>query len=399
MIPKISLRFSQIRRVLLNHIDEAVLISAVAYSYSRTWVHQDDYATGLTQLSPLPYFIFAISMCVVLLKIIKLFREKYFSRVNARYIIALIGCLLISLLYYKYIGDYGLLYACIIGFALQDRDSYYIVRGMGLVALFFFIIQLIGYVAGVFFDMPSEAEGSAWLGESLLYKNKRIAFGFGHPNRAFAFILPVLISTFFFQGKSRIVLAAIDVVLTVIIFAGTGSRTMLLVTAILPIIYYITVRFLSSNRVRIVPMFVFPLCLVISLAISYLFSGTGNPVNELLSGRPQWWGYYVENGVTAFGMTDGVGAVFSSGLPLDNYTLDILYRGGIFLATSVAIWYSIVMYLSFRENKTLIVFAILALFFYGFSEAGIRFVTAPYLPVMMSVVLRASMEKHCARKS
>lgn len=369
-----------------DYLDCALIFLAVLYTYSRVWVHQDDYATGLQPQSPLPYFvalvyvIFFIRKCFVLIK-----RDaQLFLQLNK--IICVGVCMVLSVAYYLLVGDYSLLLAVSLGIALQDKNAKFIMTTTGAFSLIFLLIQLLGYYSGFFYDIISNHRDP--LTRDLGAGNQvRVAFGFGHPNRPFSFLLPVWLSTYYLSGRLKLALVVVCSVLSVFLFFTTGSRTMLIVIPVILLALFFLSKIKISKLAKWLIYNAYPIFTTISYIAVYTIGFPENPINKLLSGRPQWWGYYVSNGVGIVGPSDGASLVFASGLPLDNFFLDVIYRGGVLLALAMAVWYLIFVWVALKKGDKPTIFSMLILFVYGLSESAIRFVTAPYLPLMMIYLL------------
>ena len=94
------------------------------------------------------------------------------------------------------------------------------------------------------------------------------------------------------------------------------------------------------------------------------------------------------SGFSLFGASAHSAQLFSSGVPLDNYTLDVLYRGGLIVTVLIACWYAAYLWRIARKGQSdSTLFIVLILFIYGFSESNLRFIMAPYLPAMATTII------------
>ncbi len=377
-------------------LDLLVLSSGFLYAYSRIWVHQDDYSTGLNPLSNLPYGLFAVFCLCVLIKVAYLIKSK--TKVSWNNVARMAICCLVAFLYYKFVGDFSLLISTAIGAVLIDRDTNYYIRYTGLLALLFMLLQIIGYYAGLFFDIPLFSSKSGWLRDTPSGSVLRIAFGYGHPNRPFAYLIPVWVATLCFEGRIRKLLLLACVLLSGFLYVTTWSRTIVLMVAVILLVYF----FRRVGNVRLVAgrymWHIFPVCLMISIIISLLFGGNDNFINNILSLRPTWWKEYVISGFSLFGPSAQSAQLFDYGVPLDNYTLDVLYRGGLLVTIMDPCWYALYhrRIANSGQNDSAL-FAVLILFIYGFSESNLRFIMAPYLPAMATTIIYEI--KHRGRNS
>lgn len=365
-----------------------LIFLAVLYAYSRIWVHQDDYATGLTPLLPIPYIVGAVYLIFWTKRIWHIFKSDDSIFLNKRVCIAVALSILAGLLYYRLIGDYSFLLAASVGAALYNKDSSYICRVTAAISALFFVMQVIGFYAGVFFDIHGSP--STWLrgeGEDAI---QRIAFGFGHPNKPFAMLLPVWIGVLYLTGKKQLMGILGCALASAFVYLATNSRTMLCVLAIIPVgmLYVRAKREWRWEKAALCG--IFPVFALFSYLLVILCSSPSNPVNQLLSGRPQWWSYYVSNGAALLGSSSGAREVFNTGLPLDNYMLDIIYRGGILLAGVISVWFAIYIERLYTAKDRIGILAVILLFVYGLTESGMRFVTAPFLPALTSVLIQCA---------
>lgn len=367
-------------------LDLLVLSSGFLYAYSRIWVHQDDYSTSLKPLSNLPYALFAVFCLCVLIKIAYLVKSKTGA---SRSVVARTAiCGITAFMYYKFVGDFSLLISTVIGAVLIDRDTNYYIKYTSILALLFMILQIIGYYGGLFFDIPLFSSKSGWLRDTPGGPVLRLAFGYGHPNRPFAYLIPVWVATLCFEGRSKIILLFTCVLLSAFLYVTTWSRTIVLMVIVILLVNFIRRKSSVVFVARRYMWLIYPICLLISITLSLSFGGNKNIINNALSLRPTWWKEYVLAGFSLFGASAQSARLFGSGVPLDNYTLDVLYRGGLIVTILVACWYAVFLRRianSGRNDSAL--FVVLILFIYGFSESNLRFIMAPYLPAMATTII------------
>lgn len=369
-------------------IDSLIVVLTTVYAFSRVWSHQEDSLANYLPINNSPYIVLSLLVIFILIRIATNLSIYYALQIN--HFLLLIMLIIIGVLYYYITGDYSFALGPLVGFTLIKTPPSLIFRTICITCLILMSIQYIGFYTGFFFDInPAQ-----WNRETSSGYISRVAFGFGQPNRVFCYVLPIWLGIHYFNNrKLKLVLFISCLVVTYIDYRFTNTRTMLIVLSSMVLLYPIYNKLSDSPNLYYIIKYLFPLALLVSFIISNRFGNSSNLINSVLSGRPQWWGYYLDSPVSFVGSSNNVSLLFNSELPLDNYFLYILYRGGVLFFIIFTLLYSNFLSICFKEKNNYLIFVAISLFIYGFSEPSIKIVTAPYFSLLFTVLINPSIVK------
>lgn len=230
----------------------------------------------------------------------------------------------------------------------------------------------------------------------------RLSFFFRHPNVLAAYILMSFIGLSLGKNKFDGASAVLGIMLAVICFLVTDSRTSTAIMILYILLRVLFERYRSVNwLVKISYLFIPVVFVALVLAVttsnvpSYLFE----LLQSVLSGRPGYWQLQYEalGGFTLFGQQALSGTVLYNNWVYQNVTIDCFYASALL---SLGTWALPVFYFlyarvglySLRTNDQSVPIAILCCAFYGFTEIHMLdlAITVPMLYMGSGLLVPAS---------
>lgn len=194
--------------------------------------------------------------------------------------------------------------------------------------------------------------------------NIRYNLGFTHPNEVFLFFLPIVLSGFYLFSKNE-AFYIVTIIAATILYEITDCRTGFYVIILFFILVLLRKLFKNKYIKKIIPI-AFLLFTIFSILLAVFFGDNRtNIVSSLLSGRPFFWDYYIENGK----MFTFLGDNLVKNMFLDNFYLYLLVQLGIIgYLIYFVIYYSSLKKLS-NNYKYLIIATVFLI--YGLFEANV----------------------------
>lgn len=365
-----------------------LIISAFMYPYLQIW--------GMTKTNntifsaPIDYKVIGILFFLVCFSFKVISSSSKIFGVSIKRFLLFSFLILFSIFYYFATGINTLFFAALLGFALHKDSSEEIIQKTGIIAFVFFLIQIILFSFGFVKDI----ESYLWVrqlenGE----KFQRLAFGYGHPNRVFAFFLPVCLSIYYMKpGPWKKIAVFVGGVSSFAIYLTTDTKTLIITGFFLvlsPVIENLLKKHVIFRRLAIIA---FPILTACSIAIALLWGGQwDSSVNQSLSYRPAFWQRYIVGGIALIGRTPANSTLFGDGsgdyTPIDNYFLAPLYVGGIVAYFGLCLLHVLLTSSVIKEKNYKLAVVIIQSMIYGISESQLQLGTSLILPFLFAFVL------------
>ncbi len=293
--------------------------------------------------------IFAIIIGVICIIIV---RRKVLKNFNKNWLI--IGSL-IALIQIVFLHEVDiLLLICIAIIFSEDKNGikniikYFLIS---LLIVFFSTILLyqLGYLQ---YDTISRLTESG-------ARIQRNSCGFRHPNEMYVYFFFIVLALYYVM-KNKKLYTIILIISSYIIYNVTLSRTGLICSIILIILIWF-----YNNKIKL-NKYVFLIGTLITFFMAFSFDNGNSELNELLSGRPSIYNFYINNGDYIYNI---VGNNLLKGITLDNAFLNIILGSGwIFY-----IFYFILFYISgkFIENDRKLTIIFIVTVIYGCVETHV----------------------------
>lgn len=353
------------------------------FIYAKIWTHCAELGTH-----PLIVDIAtAFFLCSLMLKFVVSFNQ--IVKTNFKYMQLWVVLFLISVLYYLYSGSADMIYGALIGFVLQKDTPCELVRSTGYVALVFFIVQLVGFKMGYFYDL------NVWTrtDDAFLVRKVREAIGYSHPNHATAYFSPVLIAAAYESpGFRKVFFTVVAFVGYIEIYFVTGNRALfILLVAFLcePLL-----RKLFRSKVSLFLSYAaYPFFCLLSVCIAYIApSPIGHILNALLSSRPEIWNSYICSGSVSMFGSSSLSHYLMNDLnqPLDNSYIYMLVSAGWIFTLMLCVWFgAFLRQICIQKNESLWIIVIITLV-YWLSESRFSIGVTVFYPLLFSFVLSKS---------
>lgn len=365
-------------------LDKACLYLTVLgiffFIYSKIWTHCAELGTHPIIVDIATAFF----LCSLFLKFVVSFNQIVESAFKN--IILWIVLFVASVLYYLFSGSADMIYGALIGFVLQKDKPYELVRSTGYIALIFFIIQLVGFKMGFFYDL------NVWTrtDDAFLVRKVREAIGYSHPNHATAYFSPVLIAAAYESpGLRKVFFTVITLIGYIDIYFLTGNRALfILLIAFLcePLLR----KLFKSNVSMFLSCVAYPFFCLISVCIAYIApSPIGHVLNKLLSSRPEIWHSYICSGsVSAFGSSSLANYLMNDlNQPLDNSYIYILISAGWVFTLVLCVWFAVFLRQACDQNNESLWVIVVITLVYWLSESRFSIGVTVFYPLLFSFVL------------
>lgn len=365
-----------------------VIVSAMIFAYTKIWAHrigfQSSYDPSLNVLVDISLGI--VALCLLLKFAISFHDIMDIGAVNIAIYVML---LCVAFLFYKTksIGADFIL-AGLIGFVLHKEKPYLIIESTFYSCLVLFSFQLLGYALGLFHD------NNAWT-RSTQPSALLLDFGFGYPTYVFAYCLPILMGIYYLgKIKYRKITAAYCLALLVIVFLKTGSKALLVLSALMLLNPIVEVGLKKSRLVRQLMVLAYPLFALLSICCA-MFMNRTSPIADLFSGRFWYWNQYWKGGVRIWGPTPyNYDLFFVKQYPLDNAMLHALFIGGIIVIITIGVMYTKLIYSAIKASDYKLAVLVLNTLEFGFTEALFSFGVTAIMPLLYSVFLQRTPASH-----
>lgn len=161
-------------------------------------------------------------------------------------------------------------------------------------------------------------------------KINRDDLGFGNPNSAFVYLIPIITSYIYLRYEKWCVLDTILYSCTIYaIYTITLSRTGLLINISSIVLIFLYKKTKISNilnfSIKYSPIFLILLSLIVSILLH-----DSKTLNSILSNRPYIWGDYINNSFNIQSILGQPLPPHESRLPLDNSYIPLVVYKGIF---------------------------------------------------------------------
>lgn len=300
----------------------------------------------------------------------------------------------LGFLYYLGSGSTSFIIAAIIGFGFQFYSQRMYLITTGICAFVFLVIHLFLFYIGVEPDPSTTPE--AWIrGASGEVGFNRVAFGYGHPNQAFLYIIPVIVALFVMERSIlRDCIACIIAVLSVIVYFETNTRSMLIFAVLLLLSGFIG-DFMNSFIGQWVLRLIAPIMIITTFVFGSVLYKTpiGDLLDKILSGRLHYMNFYIQNGFSLVGPSDATRVAYLvNGYPFDNLFLFYLSVGGVIFFIFMVVWLFFFADYEIRIADTKVLTALFIIFIYCFAERVDYPGPSFFLPMMFMFILQPSQQ-------
>jgi hypothetical protein len=198
--------------------------------------------------------------------------------------------------------------------------------------------------------------------------------GFSHVKQVLHFAIPIVFGAYYLYGK-KILLSALTLVLTYVLFTLTGNRTGFYLVVLFEIITWVELRFSISKYIRFWLPYVMPILTAATIIIALFFS---DAVMGILTNRTNTWTNVINGGLIFMGDGRATSAI-------DSFYLHALYALGLF----PFIVYAILLYtVSRRTNDSRLLLILFLLLIYGITE---RYSMNYYVNFALTIMLCGSL--------
>ena len=321
-----------------------VMLIAVCFRYFALYYNSAILNYGL---------IFVLFLLVLFNILNKKFESKQFQRITI--------LILISAIIFFINNEDNLFIYVVASLALVDESYDKIIKYFLTFAILSFVVTLIAGQLGI----VETVTAGRFIDNETVYRN---SLGFGNVNTPFIYFLGIVFGLYYFFRKKPFKLFLIYIVTTLIalwMFEETDCRTGMYIYVLFIFISLIYNEKINKKIKPIIPH-LFLIFTIFSVLLAVFFGSTvHNDVNELLSNRPYFSNYYLENHLyfNLFGH-DVVGIYV-----LDNFYLSLLVKTGI-------ISYLVYFYLFYKGGKVVahdyrLVLIIIFTLMYGILECNL----------------------------
>lgn len=203
----------------------------------------------------------------------------------------------------------------------------------------------------------------------------RNSLGFSNVNSYLVYLSPVLLGTVYLVDNARKCrfIIAVSMLLCVFIYYLTGARTgaIALLVALSLLFFYTLFEKASFFRFlqKLAPAS-FLIFTILSILIAYIYGESTNNISELLSRRPEYWLYALNNTNQIWGGGGNLQLNSYSNVPIDNAYISILFSHGLISVFFLALLYGSFMFHLTKSGDTKMQIVSLAFLVYGLAEAN-----------------------------
>lgn len=365
-----------------------LIASSFAYTYILIWDSSISGVSFLNVDTDVKVIAIVLFCCSFIIKLLVDHTELF--QLNLIKLSVFVVLLLFAIFYYKTTRISTLIFAALLGFALHKDSTYKIIKISGIIAFVFFFADILLFTLGILKD----TNGYQWIRE---YSNgdtfQRLAFGFGHPNRVFAFFLPSCLSVYYMRKSiCRSLCIFLCIITLLFILFATDTKTLIIVGILLLLSPALEYLLTHSSIVRVGSIFLFPILTFVSIALALIGGENWNSkINQMFSYRPAFWLRYIQNGFHLLSATDANSALINASgdqeVPLDNYFLAPLYVGGFLAFLGLCVLHMILTYKVIRVKNFKLLVIIIQTMLYGLSESQLQLGTSLLLPLFFSCIL------------
>ena len=324
----------------INYLEKLIIFLAILFKYLITY--------GVS--TNLLYVFLAI---IIILVFVDLFNKKiYKDEIRNVIILGIITCYFII-----FYSEQNFLISFLLALVCLRRKDEDFVRTFFYSSIICFTLTLLLNSVGILEqnNMIRILDGE---------NDLRYSLGFTHPNEVFLFFLPIVLSGFYLFSDKKlfyILVFGISTVLYNLTYCRTGFYIVML------FLFFVLIKkiFTKKSVKKIILIFTVILT-ILSIIIAIKFgSDINNNITKILSGRPYYWNYYINNGTifTLFGHNK------VEGIYLDNFYMYMLVEiGFIGYIIYIYIYYISLKKLNF-DYRCLIIITIFLL--YGLFEANV----------------------------
>lgn len=321
-----------------------VMLIAVCFRYFALYYNSAILNYGL---------IFVLFLLVLFNILNKKFESKQFQRITI--------LILISAIIFFINNEDNLFIYVVASLALVDESYDKIIKYFLIFSILSFVITIISGQLGI----VETVTAGRFIDNETVYRN---SLGFGNVNTPFIYFMGIVFGLYYFFRKKPWKLFLIYIITTIIavwMFNETDCRTGMYIYVLFIFISLIYNEKINKKIKPIIPH-LFLIFTIFSVLLAVFFGSTvHNDVNELLSNRPYFSNYYLENHLyfNLFGH-DVVGIYV-----LDNFYLSLLVKTGI-------ISYLVYFYLFYKGGKVVahdyrLVLIIIFTLMYGILECNL----------------------------
>lgn len=321
-----------------------VMLIAVCFRYFALYYNSAILNYGL---------IFVLFLLVLFNILNKKFESKQFQRITI--------LILISAIIFFINNEDNLFIYVVASLAFVDESYDKIIKYFLIFSILSFVITIISGQLGI----VETVTAGRFIDNETVYRN---SLGFGNVNTPFIYFMGIVFGLYYFFRKKPWKLFLIYIITTIIavwMFNETDCRTGMYIYVLFIFISLIYNEKINKKIKPIIPH-LFLIFTIFSVLLAVFFGSTvHNDVNELLSNRPYFSNYYLENHLyfNLFGH-DVVGIYV-----LDNFYLSLLVKTGI-------ISYLVYFYLFYKGGKVVahdyrLVLIIIFTLMYGILECNL----------------------------
>lgn len=323
----------------MNFIEKIIIFLEIFFKYLITY--------GVSDIFLCLYLIILIT--IVLVDLYK--RKMYVSELKNILIFGLIACYFIIFYF-----EQNFLISFLLAIVCLNRNDKDFLKNFFYSSIICFVFTLILNLMGIL-----EVDNIIRNVNGVIIA--RYTLGFRHPNEVFLFFLPIVLSGFcLFSDKKMFYI--LTIISASLLYKFTDSRTGFYVVIIFLIFVLFRKIFTKKLIKKAIPV-LFLILTIFSIFLAMFYGeNRNNKISRILSGRPYYWNYYVENEtlITPFGNNIVEEQV------IDNFYIYLLVQLGLV----GYIIYFIIYYVSLKnlnyDYKYLIVATIFLI--YGLFEAN-----------------------------
>lgn len=285
--------------------------------------------------------IFLIIIIIIMMIMIK---KRILKNFNKNWLIISLGITIIQVIALQDIDLLILLSVSLI--FLEDKDA------INKIIKYYSISLMLVFVGTIIFDKIGLLQYKTI--SRLLDGNVRVqrnSLGFVHPNEAYIYFFYIAMGIYYFIKSKKMYIIGMSI-FSILMYSITLSRTGLICSLI-----FIILIIFYNNKIKL-NRFAFLIGSIITIILAFKYGKGINNVNELLSGRPEIYYYYITNSY----IFNFIGNRIIKGLPVDNMYLNIILGSGWIIYIYYYLFYYFSGKLIEKDRKLTVIFIMTAIY-------------------------------------
>ena len=259
-------------------------------------------------LNGLSNTILLIFICMVIISVI---RKRFISNVDIN---KLVLAMILAVIQFLFLHDIDILIMILIAitFSKTSNAIYKISKYFCISIIAIFLVTIVLNKLGILDSYMMIRRNSDGI------VRMRDSFGFSHPNCLYLYYFLTILSIYYI-AKNKKVFSIITLISSIVMYNVTLSRTGFICTIFFLILIWFYPKKIKINK------YLFLGGTILTLLIAILYGKeTNNTINQLLSNRPIFYYYYIDNEL----IFNLIGNNIVSKVPLDNMYLGIIITSG-----------------------------------------------------------------------